>query len=94
MKNFNIEFLTSPNFQVVNSSASPYKTIQAKFLIDEKFYLSVVRFTKESSLYEIALIHRASNDIVTVRSHQTEREIEAFVEAVKHQSIYPRQYEK
>lgn len=66
------------------------ETFQTFFHINDKFKLSILKGGCSNSggdTFEVALIHIASNDTVTVRDFRTALEIEKIVEQVQNQTL-------
>jgi len=64
----------------------PTGAYQLIYQVNKKFILSVLSWPK-TELYEVGLIHIASNDIITVRHSQDLNDIENFISDVNGQSI-------
>ena len=50
--------------------------------VNNKFHLSILQWSDTPGTSEVALIHTASNDIITVRFYQTEEDIEEIKDKV------------
>jgi hypothetical protein len=83
---FTPDFLASVTWNM-NAHTHAFQTF---FHINDKFKLSILKGGHSNSggdTFEVALIHIASNDIVTVRDFRTVREIEKIVEQVQNQTL-------
>ena len=84
---FNTEFLAKASWKLDNATGN----FQTTFDINDKFCFSIITgpwaHSNNNQTFEVALIHTASADIITVRGWQSVSDIAQFAEDVMNQKF-------